>query len=288
MHIVKLQGGLGNQMFQYAFGAALSTDVGFDFSWFDDVQQSSGSTLRDYGLDAWRCTVRRATGEEMSWGRRNVRSHLPKLLRKWLGISKYTFPNRRVERQSTYQPDLLNTPGYFEGYFQCERYFLPIRKRLLADFTPRSDIGDQNRTLLAQMERCDAVALHVRRGDYVRLEKIHGLCSPDYYRAAASAVAAAVRNVHFFVFSDDLEWTKQNIHLPYPATFVDGNKGRSAYCDIWLMKHCRHAIIANSSFSWWGAWLNENPCKTVIAPRQWFADETNVPNDIVPDTWIRL
>ena len=288
MHIVKFQGGLGNQMFQYAFGHALSPQVSFDFSWFAEVKKGSGSTVREYGLDVWRCTVCRASEEDVSACQRTVQSHVPKLIRKWLHLPKYRSPQKIVERGSFYRPEFMTQSGLFEGYFQCENYFSSIRQQLLADFTSTADIGKKNNALLAKILSCNAVSLHIRRGDYLKLKNFYALCSPDYYFAAMTRIMKSLGDCQFFVFSDDPAWARQNIRAVSPMIFVDWNTGKSAYCDIWLMKHCKHNITANSSFSWWGAWLNENPNKLVISPRNWFAEKAANRNDIVPQSWVRL
>ena len=136
----------------------------------------------------------------------------------------------------------------------------------------------------------DPVFVHVRRGDYVtnaKASKQHGICDIDYYRQAIFYMQKRIRDPHFYVFSDDMDWVKQELGpLLQPATYVEGNRARDSWQDMFLMSHCRHAIIANSSFSWWGAWLNTATDRVVIAPRQWFAQKAA--DGLLPDRWIRF
>jgi hypothetical protein len=135
---------------------------------------------------------------------------------------------------------------------------------------------------------CNAVSLHVRRGDYVSnpdSSRVHGLCGADYHQAAVRRIAEVVPQPHLFVFSDDPQWAAGNLHLDHPATIVTGNDTRRDYEDLHLMSLCKHHIVANSSFSWWGAWLDTNPDKIVIAPERWFAHEQHDTRDLLPPTW---
>ena len=133
--------------------------------------------------------------------------------------------------------------------------------------------------------------MHIRRGDYVSnptTNKLHGTCSLEYYHNAVDIIAAKVSNPHFFIFSDDHEWARNNFKIDYPLTFVAHNNAGKNYEDMRLMSLCKHHIIANSSFSWWGAWLGSNPKKIVCAPRGWFKDKSLNTNDIIPSDWSRI
>jgi hypothetical protein len=141
------------------------------------------------------------------------------------------------------------------------------------------------------MANVQAVSLHVRRGDYATdraITQIHGLASQEYYQAAIQKVAERVDHPHFFVFSDEIAWAKENLRLPFPATYIDHNGADYDYEDLRLISHCRYHILANSTFSWWGAWLATFPEKFVIAPRHWFADLNSVPPSIYPPEWMVL
>src|SRR5262245_48269614 len=141
------------------------------------------------------------------------------------------------------------------------------------------------------MRRVPSVSLHVRRGDYVRdpaLNRIHGTCSLEYYADAIDYVAQRVPGARFFVFSDDLRWVEHNLPIRHPVEYVRHNTGQQGHEDIRLMSHCQHHIIANSGFSWWGAWLDPRPEKIVCAPARWFADDRYDTRDVIPASWVKL
>ena len=140
------------------------------------------------------------------------------------------------------------------------------------------------------MSQLNAVSLHVRRGDYLSNPKskaAHGTCSPEYYRAAIRHMAEVTKQPCFFVFSDDMDWVRQHLQIDYECQYIEHNSGTESYNDMRLMSLCRHHIIANSSFSWWGAWLNQRTDKIVIAPQQWFMND-NVTQDLYPQGWVKL
>ena len=278
MKIVKLMGGLGNQMFQYAFGQVLGKNTYYDLSWFNKVRNSQNATIREYELDFFQCTPNIISEKEIKKQKTN-------LLFKILGI-KNNIPDIHEEKYNIYEPELLkHKEGIFEGYFQAAQYYMDIRPQLLKDFVPRQKPNKINGELLKKIQSVNSVSIHVRRGDYVQLQTLHGLCDLDYYKKAVHLIKEKVKNPHFFLFSDDISWVTENLKIDAPFTIVDNNKGREAAWDMWLMKNCQHNIIANSSFSWWGAWLNENLNKIVVAPKQWFVKRKT---DIVPDDWERI
>ena len=133
--------------------------------------------------------------------------------------------------------------------------------------------------------------MHVRRGDYVsdlKASNMLGALSLDYYHNAAQYVAARVANPTFFVFTDDPVWAKEHIRIDHPVIFVMHNRSNKAYLDMHLMSICRHNIIANSTFSWWGAWLNRNADKIIVAPRTWYRDTSYDTTDLIPEAWVRI
>ena len=278
MKVVRIIGGLGNQMFQYAFARAMGDDVKLDISAFKDY------TLRGYQLENFNIVQNYADAPTVQ--RLTRRSHMPRILCRILGRS--THPHIIRERTiNVYQPDLLSRDGLFDGYFQSEKYFAHIRPQLLQEFSLRRPMDAANQEMLRRIQAQESpVSLHVRRGDYVNLSNVHFLCGPEYYRDAIDLIAARVKNPHFFLFSDDIDWVLENIKILHPFTPVDINSGDAGYFDMELMKHCHHNIIANSTFSWWGAWLNQNPGKIVVAPRKWHRDNQNKEWDIFPDEWI--
>ncbi len=292
--IVKLNGGLGNQMFQWAFARSLedkyNTEVVFDYSYFDEVKQCNSVTTRVFELDAYgiKCP---AVSEE----------YLKKIIKPEFNSKfKNTLAKRfpfffgvnyiREKYNSVYEKNILKYPNYiyYEGYFQNEKYFKHLRQKLLADFSVKSPLDENNQVFLNKIQGTNSVSLHVRRGDYITLDyvnKIHGTCSLKYYEEAINYVANKIKNPHFYLFSDDIEWVIQNLNINYPFDVIDFNQGKGWF-DMNLMKNCKYNIIANSSFSWWGAWLNDYSQKIVIAPNKWTVQKQKC--DIVPKSWVKI
>lgn len=291
--IVRLIGGLGNQMFQYAFAKAIqkkSKDtVLIDLSWFEECKKIECVTPREYELNMLNVEENFATEEQVKelFAKDKKQKKIPKLFRK-LFISPIFL---REGKKKNFQKRLFNKKGdtYFEGYFQTEKYFLSVREELLNEFTLKQPLNEENQEMLEKIKSCNSVSLHIRRGDYTKdYAAAHGLCSLDYYKKAMDYISEKVEEPHFFLFSDDIDWVVENFDMEYPFTVVNLNNEKSGAYDLELMKHCKHNIIANSSFSWWGAWLNENPNKIVFAPKKWFADKKIKNNDIIPKKWVKI
>lgn len=279
MKIVKLKGGLGNQMFEYAFGKVIQADA-YEISFFYEQKFHPELTQRDYELDFFKLQLDFIDTKEIK-----------KLCKKnkflsFLGIKNH-LPLIQENPISIYNPKLLQyNEGLFDGYFQCAQYYENIRDKLLKDFVPNKKPNQLNEKMLKKIKTTNSISLHVRRGDYVKLQHYHGLCDIDYYKKAIEFIASKVSNPHFFLFSDDIPWVEENLKIDFPYTIIDYNQGSDSPWDMWLMKNCYHNIIANSSFSWWGAWLNENPDKIVIAPQVWMANGRKT--DIIPINWVRI
>ncbi len=292
MVISNIIGGLGNQMFQYAAGRALAlrndTELRLDTSGFENYALHQGFELQR----VFSCPNKIASNADMNgvlgwqsspWIRRILsRPAFARLRRKEL----------LVEPHFCYWDGINQAPSesYLMGYWQSEKYFDDYAATIRSDFAFRRPLDSLNENIIQKIEESDAVSLHIRRGDYANNPKTlatHGLCSLDYYRAATALVSSRMAFPHFFIFSDDIEWVRQNLTLDFPCEFIDHNKGAESYKDMQLMSLCRHHIIANSSFSWWGAWLNPFPEKIVVAPKKWFTDDRNV-DDLIPPKWTRL
>ena len=288
MIITKLMGGLGNQMFQYALGRRLAHDRGvalkLDLSWFRDAQAIGVDTVREYALTGWHVQASPATEEDLSrvTGQRGILTRL--------GLARLRLVR---ERGFGFDKTVLRAPdrALLTGYWQSEKYFKSIREVLLGDFTLVTPPCRHVAALFGQVRNPSAVAVHVRRGDYVRNSKtneFHGLCPIEYYVDAAKRIADQVANPLFFVFSDDPGWVRDNLKLDWPMIQVAHEPHCTPHQDIWLMSQCSHHIIANSSFSWWGAWLCRNEDKIVIAPRRWFGDPKINTVDLIPQGWTRI
>jgi len=283
--IVKLSGGLGNQLFQYAIGKTLATlnntSLLLDLNGFD--QQPTTNTPRQYALKPFRISEPAATSDDL---RRFVPSKF-----KWLNrIKKYKYV---VETNYEFDPGVLRLRGqmYLMGYWQSPKYFTTIIDDLRHNLTLRSGLSPSAKVIAEKMTTTQAVSLHVRRGDYVSnptTNQYHGLCNLEYYQAAIHYICQLVDSPTFFIFSDDIHWAKEHLPLSQDQACYVSAEQLPDYEELMLMKACQHNIIANSSFSWWGAWLNPNPNKVVIAPKKWFNNETINTTDLLPVEWLKL
>lgn len=291
MIIVDVIGGLGNQMFQYAAGRALSLKLRVPLKL--DTRDFSGYRLHQ-GFELNRlfnCNAEIATNSDLAQVLGWQRAKLVQRVFRRPQLKNLRYKSFEVEPHFYYWSDInqLEDNKYLYGYWQSEKYFIEFAENIREDFTFKLPFSDQNAELTEQISRVNAVSLHVRRGDYVSNTKnsFIGVCSLEYYQKAIEHIKKQVDLPIFFVFSDDINWAKSNLVLDKTTTFVSHNKGSESYNDMRLMSLCKHNIIANSSFSWWGAWLNANPEKIVIAPKQWFANSTDV-SDLLPKGWIKL
>jgi hypothetical protein len=282
--ITQLKGGLGNQLFQYAAARRLSLTLGVPLKL--DVGFYKRHKQRTYELDQFRIEAGIATDWEVA------RWRGPRLLTRItqpLGL----LPRCVMEKSFEFDPAILHLQGgrYLEGYWQSYRYFADVAPQIRSELAVRTPPSDADRAMLDRMAQCDAVCLHVRRGDYASnpiARQYHGLCVPEYYRTAVEAIAAQLRAPELFVFSDDMPWVKQNLRFELPTTHVEHHGVDSAPLELRLMGGCRHFVIANSSLSWWAAWLASSEESSVYAPRRWFADPTINTADLTPPAWHRL
>ena len=282
--IVQLKGGLGNQLFQYAVGRRLSLTLGVPLKL--DLSFYKRHSQRTYELDQFCIEAGIASPWEVArW--RGPR-FLARITQR-LGL----LPRLVLEKSFEFDPAILHLHDgkYLDGYWQSYRYFTDVAPDIRREFVVRTPPSEADRTLLDRMARCDSVCLHVRRGDYgsnpIALQ-YHGLCTLEYYRTAVEGLAAQLHAPELFVFSDDMPWVKQHLRFELLTTHVEHHGVDSAPLELRLMAGCRHFVIANSSLSWWAAWLaaNENPI--VYAPRRWFADSTINTADLTPPAWHRL
>jgi hypothetical protein len=292
MIISQILGGLGNQMFQYAAGRALSLSSGFplllDLRGFEKYQLHNGFEIDKH----FYAPVDVATAADVS---RLLGWRANKLI---LKLIKHSHSHRlqgshlAIEPHFNYWHKLGETtkPSYLMGYWQSEKYFKAFEKTIRSDFCFREPLVGDNLETSLQMQDSNSVSLHIRRGDYVThapSAKVFNPCSIDYYHEAIELIAEKVSSPRFYVFSDDHSWAKGNLKTTFATEYIDRNHREQSYIDMRLMSMCRHQIIANSSFSWWGAWLNQNPDKIVISPRNWFRNGVN-DDDLIPRQWIRL
>jgi hypothetical protein len=287
--VVKIFGGLGNQMFQYAYAYAVAKQNGsrlyLDISDFETNQHHQGYELSRFaGVD------------NTLLGSKDRNKLLGAFFNERLLIRRKLLPvNQRFYIEKTFGwytiPEAFSRI-YLYGYWQSDTFFRQYRNELKEIFRFRTDHEAANKPVLEKIRSSNAVAVHIRRGDFIKNAKnlqYHGVCSPDYYKKAVDIIRKTVDTPVFFIFSDDLEWVKGHLDLGgSEAVYVDVNKGAHSFMDMYLMSECKHAVIANSSFSWWGAWLAGHPEQIVIAPRRWFADRTIQSDIIVPDGWLLI
>lgn len=292
MIVVKLMGGLGNQMFQYAAARRLAhasrVSLKLDTGWFRAC--TPGTTPRRYALHPFNIVEEFASEAEVGRFAACAQPFFSLLARFMPPRDGYL-----KEKHYHFDPSMLapRQSGYLDGYWQSEKYFDDVREIICSDFTVREPAQGMNRSvaeILSTPGVC-GVSLHIRRGDYISspsASKVHGCCTPEYYARAVEIIAAKTRAPHFFIFSDEPQWVIDNFPLAHPFTIVRHNDPDHGYEDLRLMTMCKHHIIANSSFSWWGAWLCRNADKIVVAPRNWFAGASHDTGDIVPVSWIRI
>jgi hypothetical protein len=173
-----------------------------------------------------------------------------------------------------------------EGFFSSYKYFEAIRSQLLQDFRPKEALDLTNEASLQLIQNSNSVSLHIRRGDYANTD-FHGILPVDYYKKAIQLLAEKTGALNLFIFSDEPGWVRQNMDFDFPGEVIDFNGDEKNWLDLEMMKQCKHNIIANSSFSWWGAWLNENPGKIVVAPKKWYS-QGEPTNAFLPPGWFLL
>ena len=291
MIIVKLKGGIGNQMFQYAAGRRLTYVLGTELKL--DISVFENYNLRKYELGSFNILEDFASPREVKTLTSQKNGVLAGLVRCLLRRPKDLAPSHIRESYFHFDSEILNLPNnvYLDGYWQNEKYFNNIEDVIRKEFAITVPQTSENQKIAELISSHESVSLHVRRGDYVsdlQTSKVHGTCGLDYYARAIAEIYSRVDSPHFFVFSDDMEWSKANLDISHPVVFVDHNNALTSYEDLRLMSLCKHHIIANSSFSWWGAWLNQNSCKIVLAPKKWFNSVDYNTKDLIPDGWLKI
>lgn len=288
MIIVKVIGGLGNQMFQYAFYRSLKSkysDVKLDISAFETYDLHNGYELNK---------VFNVKEDIASENEINNLLELPSSRGPLYKLRKKIFKKEKkyfMQKDFGYKLDFLKTDNiYLDGYWQSEKYFSDSEDKILSEFTFKKKLINKNKDIAELINSCNSVSIHIRRGDYItnpEALKVHGgICDLEYYKNSIDIINKKVKNPRFFIFSDDMNWVKNNLYLEN-ASYIDWNKNGDSYIDMQLMSLCKYNVIANSTFSWWGAWLNLNENKIVIAPKKWFNTNANT-TDLIPESWIKI
>lgn len=287
MLIVKSYGGLGNQMFQYAFYEFLKKDnpgnVFLDINDFKIHHHHQGFEL----IKVFDLEIDIASEKQIKNISYNQNGLIYRFFKKYLKII-LSKPTECYEGLHTMllQSSKINNNYYFVGFWQNEYYVNSIRDILIEKFDFKKEFNKRNKALLEEIKNYDSVSIHVRRGDYVNNSSLGGICTVEYYSKAIKLMQENYKNAKFVVFSDDINWVKENLELPSDSIYVDWNTGEDSYLDMILMSRCNHNIIANSTFSWWGAWLNQNINKTVVMPLLWYNSQTY--NPLCCKGWICL
>lgn len=289
MIVMRLKGGLGNQLFQYALGRYLSISKNTALQL--DISSYKSDTLREYRLASF-CINASASDKLPFFATDGKARHLNQFIQAVRGVFYRPFEIIR-EKSFAFDPQIFNCSdqAYVDGFWQSEKYFLPIANTIREDLHLKTPIKGNLKNIAEQIQACNSVSIHVRRGDYVNnptTSAYHGVCSAQWYHNATNQILQKVENPTFFVFSDDYEWAKKNLQFSSPAVYIKPSPDGEECIDMHVMSLCQHNIIANSSFSWWAAWLNRNPNKMVIAPQDWFVAGPKQTNDLIPPQWTRM
>lgn len=291
MKIVNIKGGLGNQMLQYALAYKLkklhpSEEILLDLKNFKGYKWHVYELKYVFDVDIPVASFGQLLKVTCPFSPNTfVGKYLQAIFGK-LGLRNKEY---RENEHSLYDRDALLIEGdcYYDGYWTNQEYFADIRNEILDVFSFRRELDETNKSLLEEIKTTNSVSLHVRRGNYLLFDIYKGICELDYYQRAIDYINAHVDNTNFYIFSNDIDWCKENLTgMLKNYTFVGNNSGMNNYIDLQLMSNCKHNIIANSTFSWWGAWLNRNKDRIVVAPQRWL----NLDMKYTPilDEWIKL
>jgi len=302
MIVIKIQAGLGNQLFQYATARALSlklnTELKVDITFYNEAKNRNAYRLDKFNLPI---SVANETEIQSIKNRTNI-PFLFKVLKSFgIKVSPYykkthifdgTINSMRILSNNTFHN------YYLDGWFGNEKYFIEFSDIIKSDILSNLELKISNQSLIKNIKENNSVAVHIRRGDYLTNNYFHVL-PKEYYIKAINVISRKIKNPVFYFFSNDPDWVKKEFSNITNAKFIEHNSVADTdfstngdIADLVLIKECRHQIIANSTFSWWGAWLNQNPTKIVIAPKKWFdnlqAQKEYESSDFIPKEWIKI
>ena len=288
MIVVRLMGGLGNQLFQYAAGRHLAhlnnAPLFVDSSFLNST--TDNTTPRNYELGSFNVISKIADEKLLDSFHGSEFSAAERILTKIISLGKY---NKYKYDEYGFDEHLLELRGnyYLRGFFQSEKYFKNIKEIIKQELTVKEEFIPKDTELIYAIKNQNSVAIHIRRGDYIRnlsSMEAHGLCSKDYYTKSIEFMKRELGNdLHFYLITDDAKWVQQEMKWEINATLIEN---KSTIEDFYLMSLCKHNIIANSTFSWWAAWLNNNPDKKVILPKHWLNNLLSESIEIAPKNWI--
>lgn len=290
MKIVKILGGLGNQMFQYALAIALkkhftNEEVKLDIHCFNGYNKHEGFEIDRVFGNKFRLA---SYGDIAKVAYPYFNFQIWRICSRILPNRQYMFSEDTSFR---IMPEVVDNPNYkyFDGYWQHEEYFKNSYNDIVNAFSFKDFDDERNKNLAYRLNKMNSISIHVRRGDYVNDKLFNETCGITYYKNAIKEINKRTTVELFCIFSDDILWCKENIESLMngkKTIYVDWNKGIDNYRDMQLMTICKHNIIANSSFSWWGAWLNQNAEKIVIAPQMWYNSNNKI--SPVAKDWMKI
>ncbi len=285
MIISKIDGGLGNQMFQYAYGAYLANQHGCEH--ILDTQAYASGPQHGYLLNHF--SVKANTANDRILKQLPARHRPSSIASAWYERMMPSRIRRHKEKEFGFHRKHLDTPknSYLVGYWQSERFFPGMRKQLDQDFKLQTKLSDESARIADEIHGTNSITLHIRRGDYLTNSAAANLYEQlplQYYLDAAQRWAEQHTNTRVFVFSNDIPWCKKSLNLPWPTRFIDHTRADTAYEDMAMMKLAACNVIANSTFSWWSAWLNKRTT-CVYAPNRWFRPGTMDDSSIIPASW---
>ncbi|MCC6323473.1 alpha-1,2-fucosyltransferase [Candidatus Nomurabacteria bacterium] len=296
MIIVRLSGGMGNQMFQYAIGRALSirhnVPLKLDTTFLNHRIKMPhflrpNFNFRNFDLDVFNIQAEIAQPSEISFWNRPILSGpvmlvIDAILRKLAFIPGW-------EKGPFFDKSILDLgPNtYLQGFWQSQKYFIDIASQIRKDFTLKDPISQATKNMQLEINNTESLCVHLRRthggGGY------HSKYDMDYYNKGIKYISEKKKIEKIFVFSDDIVWCKENIKFDYPTIFVDRDcEGKKGEGDLFLMSQCKNFVIPNSTFSWWGAWLSESRDKIVVTPKDWYANSKINTDDLIPESWVRI
>lgn len=290
MIIVKLMGGMGNQMFQYAFGRSISLKKGvtlkLDLDFLLDRTPKKKFVFRDYDLTIFNCKPQILIEKDKKsffgsflMGNKYFNKLLPVKNRKFYTESHFEYDTNVLK---------LNEDIYLEGYWQSYKYFSEFESTIRKDFSFKHKFNEEEDLINQKILSTNSVCINVRRADFLN-NSFHGVCNEEYFYKGLNYINNSESELNVFVFSDDIEWCKNNLNFEFPTNFIDHEyAGEKFQSYLQLMTNCKHFIIPNSSFGWWAAWLANFSKKIVVAPKKWFSDSNINTKDLIPDDWIRI
>ncbi|MGY3802534.1 alpha-1,2-fucosyltransferase [Pigmentibacter ruber] len=288
---VRLRGGLGNQMFQFAAGAALAKKLNAQL--FLDKSDSS-LKLHHYSLEKFNLDCKYVKKNAFFNKFMEFLLIINYKIKRYFNIDlvKNMF---YFEKSPAYESHFFDVKKskYLIGYFQSEKYFLNYKEFILKQFQFPDNLNNKNKILLERIHGTNSVSVHIRRGDYITnpsASQVHGnCCDNEYYNNSIKYLQNLYKDIELFIFSDEIEWVKKNMPFNCVCHYIENNKEENPIEDLRLMSNCKNNIIANSTFSWWGAYLNSNENKIIIAPKNWFSNaDLNSKIDIIPSSWVRI